>query len=188
MADACLFSDDFSDGDISDWHIAGNAAAPIVDDSWLRLQVYGAYDYFYKEVYKDIGFFEGELEFKFNWKVYTEAAHKGASRTFKVFENSILKFEKSISDISVGSADGFFDEVVNLSGNVRILFGLYGRTQPSPGVRANYLYVTNIYVCRYGTPVSVGILSIPSGAAISVDSVTIGVGRAVLKGKENIIW
>lgn len=184
----CLFSDDFSDGDMSDWQTAGNAAAPVVEDSWMRLQAYGAYDYFYKEAYKDIGLFEGELEFKFNWKVYTVASDKGASRTFKVFENSILKFERSISDISYGSAEGFFDEVVNLSGNIRILFGLYGHTQPSPGSRVNYLYVTNICARIYGSPVSVSFLSNPSGAIILVDDINIGVGRASLNRKEILIW
>lgn len=182
----CLFSDNFSDGDMSDWQVAGNAATPVVevgiDINWMRLHAYGAYDPYWKEVYKDIGYIDGKLEIKFNWKVYSEAANKSASRTVKIFENDVLKFEKSISDLSYGSAEGLFDEIipVSVSGNIRILFGLYGHTYPSFGARTNYLYVTNICVSKYSVPVTVTIIGVPA-ATIEVDGSSIGAGRVKIQ-------
>lgn len=180
----CLFFDDFSDGDMSDWQTAGNAEAPIVeigvDTNWMRLHAFGAYDPYWKEAFKDIGYLNEKLELKFNWKVYSEAANKSASRTFKLYENDVLKFEKSISDLSYGSAEGTFDEIVSVSGNVRILFGLYGHTYPSFGARTNYLYVTNICVGKYISPVSVNIMSVPADAVIEVDSMQV-IGRALVQ-------
>lgn len=133
-ASAVVFSDNFTDNDITDWLVTGRGNNDaIADNGRMRLRVWRCSDVV---VSKDLGFLSGDLIIDFDSETYAERFSEEIKWKFIV---------NGITIINEDGSSGHIRKDLNVNGNVQLQFSIHESKYCSFGDHENtYLWVDNL--------------------------------------------